>query len=242
MLEYVSAHVTLRMLIWESTVPNPRGIGLRLLRGGEVPVDITWLTHHLPLTLVKYSSDFVLQVEMFNNQVYGIPYYLILLAALLSLLTGAAVRILRERRLLELLKSGGQSADTITVGSREGTNQSDDEPVRTNGSPKEGGATEPQLIVQAEDQLERGDFEGAIKSSYIFVRKHVAESHGLDTGGTHWDFYNECKSSDGITDLESLYELTELYETAVFDTPSADQSDAILAIDNARKLTGHPSD
>lgn len=96
----------------------------------------------------------------------------------------------------------------------------------------------PDLVRTGIDRFDQGAFDGAIQAVYMFVRLQLAEEFELSTGGTHWDFFDQCTAA-GLGDrADDLRALTELYEKAAFGSRESTRAEANRAMSLSAGLTG----
>jgi hypothetical protein len=110
------------------------------------------------------------------------------------------------------------------------------QPTSTDDSTAEAStAATPSPLAPARTALEAGAYADCVEDAYAVVRDRLADRTGTAPSATHWEFYAAAADAD-VTGLESLQDLTELYEATVFGPGSATEADASTAVDLADQL------
>lgn len=77
------------------------------------------------------------------------------------------------------------------------------------------------LLKLAQEQLSDDRPNVAIQLGYAAVRRRLERQFNVDTSTTPWEFYRACRQDNPESDvLETLRQVTELYERAVFASES----------------------
>lgn len=192
------------------------------------------------LTINGLNSIFrtPLQVDtFFKGSVFGIPSYgVLILSGFLGLVLGIGVRIVLDEWNMDLI-----TLLSVRI-NRVGSEIDDDSPgqalesemVQLSAMDRDE-PPEPSLSATVEEHLTAGDFERTVKRAYSEIRHFLASETGVSTDGTHWDFFKECETIDVIP-LDDLFEMTELYERAVFGSYEITKEDAQRAVTYAETL------
>ena len=92
------------------------------------------------------------------------------------------------------------------------------------------------LLSRAAEEQADGRSEAAVGTCYVAVRRELADRIDVNRGLTHWEFYRQWRR-DGTDDLDALlFDLTEAYERATFDTRGLSSEDAAGLLERTRRL------
>lgn len=111
------------------------------------------------------------------------------------------------------------SDSTTPVDEKTSTTRSSDSPTPVSQRPAQ------TMLTAAKDALESDNPTAAVQIAYSGLRSALTEDVDASGDETHWEFYQQCQSSN-IGSLSEVYEITATYEIATFASQSVSSQDA----------------